>query len=86
MENKDANMVKDAVVEFFLSSPELSEPLLREVVQKDSLNVDLLRARISPADAWLRLQLTGTADSIDAFIRRHRDKFLVLYPAAEAAA
>jgi hypothetical protein len=83
---KNTNELKDAVVEFFLSTPKLSEPLLRELVRNDSVLVDLLRARISPADAWIRLRIKGSADAIEAFVARHRDKFLVLYPAAKAVA
>jgi hypothetical protein len=83
---KNTNDVKDAVVEFFLSTPKISEPLLRELVRNDSVSVDLLRARISSADAWIRLRISGSADAIDAFVARHRDKFLVLYPASKTAA
>jgi hypothetical protein len=79
-------ILKDAVVEFFLSSPKQSEPLLKELGRQDSLSVDLLRARITSADAWLRLRISGSATAIDAFVRRHRDKFLVHDPAAEAVA
>jgi hypothetical protein len=84
MEN--TNRLKEVVVEFFLSGASLSEPLTRELVRHDSLSVDLIRARISASDAWIRLRLSGTSAAIDAFVRRHQDKFVVLYPAVEAVA
>lgn len=82
----NTRILKEAVVEFFLSTPNRTEPLLKELVRNDSLSVDLLRARISPADAWIRLRISGSPAAFDAFVRRHRDKFLVQYPAAEAVA
>lgn len=69
---------KTAVVEFFSGPADTSEPLLEGLFRGDDLAVDLLRARVTTTDAWFRLAITGTTAAIERFVRRHRNRFLVL--------
>ena len=72
---------KDVVVEFWKKSASPEQPLLKGLVF-DGLSVTLRRARVTPSDAWVQLELSGPSSAIDAFVRRRPDEFMVVTPAS----
>ena len=67
---------KRVVVEFFVTSPD-NRPLVEDLVDGESLTVNLRRARVTSRDARYQLEVSGAADEVDAFIRRRMDALTV---------
>lgn len=70
MEN--TNVEKRVVVEMSFAPKALYQPVLESIRRNPKLSMDRLRARVSDTDAWFEMELTGDADAIDDFLRRHR--------------
>jgi len=71
---------KKVVVEFFLTPSPDHRPLIENLVRGEGLTVNLRRARVTPRDAWFQLDVSGTSDEVDAFVRRRRDELTVVTP------
>jgi hypothetical protein len=76
---------KDVIVEFWKKSVAPDQPLLKGL-SFNGLTVNLRRARVTPSDAWLQLELSGPSSAIDAFVRRRPDEFMVVTPVAPKVA
>lgn len=63
---------KTMTVEFFFQPGTFQGGPLLEGMSGGPLSVTLLRGRITEADAWLRVQLKGSAQSIQTFLRLNR--------------
>lgn len=66
------NAEKTMTVEFFFQPGTFQGGPLLEGMTGSPLSVTLLRGRITEADAWLRVKLKGSAQSINAFLRLNR--------------
>jgi len=76
---------KAVIVEFWKKSASPDQPLLKGLIF-DGLAVSLRRARVTPSDAWVQLELSGPSSAIDAFVRRRPDEFMVVNPASDKVA
>jgi hypothetical protein len=71
---------KKVVVELFVTPGTDDRPLVENLVRGEGLTVNLRRARVTPRDAWLQLDVAGPADAVDAFVRRRKNEFTVVTP------
>ena len=77
---------KHVMVEFFLTPTPDDRPLVEQLLSGEGLRVNLRRARVSPRDAWLQLDVEGTADAVDAFVRRRKNELTVVTPVTDKVA
>jgi len=77
----NAQNEKKVVVELFVTPPLDNRPLVENLIRGEGLTVNLRRARVTSRDAWLQLDVSGTADAVDAFVRRRKNEFTVVTPA-----
>jgi hypothetical protein len=66
------------VVDLFAGQGSAPGCLIREMVPTKSLTVTVLRGRITPEEAWFRLELSGAASAIDRFVTRSREGIAIL--------
>ena len=71
---------KKVVVEFFVTPSPNDRPLVENLVRGEGLTVNLMRARVTSRDAWLQLDVSGSPDAVDAFIRRRTNELAVVTP------
>jgi hypothetical protein len=71
---------KKVVVELFVTPGTDGRPLIDSLVHGEGLTVNLRRARVTPRDAWLQLDVAGPGDAVDAFVRRRKHEFTVVSP------
>jgi hypothetical protein len=77
---------KKMVIDLFAGQGAASGCLIREMVPTKSLTVTVLRGRITPEEAWFRLELSGAASAIARFVTRSREGIAILPPSAGAFA
>ena len=76
MENKTAvTNEKRVVLEMSFTPKALYQPVLESIRRNPRLSLDRLRARVTDADAWFELELSGESAAIDDFLRRHRARY-----------
>jgi len=76
----DTRKQKKVVVEFLLTPSPDHRPLVENLVHGEGLTVNLRRARVTSRDAWFQLDVSGTSDEVDAFVRRRKDELTVVPP------
>jgi hypothetical protein len=77
MEKQDR---KNIVVEFLVRPIAPAKPSMDGLISDEALSVNVLRARITARDAWLKLDVSGTTAAVDRFVRRHGSEGGVVHP------
>jgi len=77
---------KKVVIDLFAGQGAEPGCLIQEMVPSGALTVSVLRGRITPHEAWFRLELDGTPAAIDRFITRDREGIAILPANAGTAA
>ena len=76
----DAREQKKVVLEFFVTPVSNDRPLVENLVHGEGLTVNLRRARVTSRDAWFQLDVSGSSDEVDAFVRRRTAELTVVTP------
>jgi hypothetical protein len=77
---------KKVVIDLFAGQGAVPGCLIQEMVPGDALTISVLRGRITPHEAWFRLELNGASWAIDRFITRDREGIAIIPSPAGTAA